>query len=110
MAAGRPLIVCGDLNSVPGSDCIALFAAGAVTHTYPAPAAPPLHPAAAPAELPAPAGVESFAQPLALRPAYSPLPVLANAARVARGCAPAPTDFGSAAGKSYIPPRPLSPL
>eukprot|EP00960_Hanusia_phi_P058513 763912-Hanusia_phi.AAC.3 len=33
-AADLPLVVCGDLNSMPGSDCYSLFVKGRVTHTY----------------------------------------------------------------------------
>ena len=33
-AAGASCVVCGDLNSMPGSDCYSLFISGKVTHTY----------------------------------------------------------------------------
>jgi hypothetical protein len=78
VACGGPLVVCGDLNSLPGSDCHALFAAGAVSHTCPQPPAdlrpPPSRPLL-PAEEPPAGGSEAFAQPLRLRPAYDPPPV-----------------------------------
>ena len=81
-------MVCGDLNSEPGSDCYSLYAAGAVTHTYPvAPDQLAARAAAAgwavsAAEAPAAGGTESFSQPLALRPAYDPQPVPALGPRL----------------------------
>jgi hypothetical protein len=60
---------------MPGSDCHALFAAGAASFTYPASKPPPPQLwNMVPAELPPVGGAEAFAQPLRLRSAYDTPP------------------------------------
>ncbi len=89
-------MVCGDLNSMPGSDCHALFAAGAASFTYPASETPPSQLwNMVPAELPPAGGAEAYAQPLRLRSAYDPPPVRAPRGHVA----PRRTARGMAGGR-----------
>jgi len=73
-AGGNPLVVCGDLNSMPDSDCFNLYTKQHVTHTF-----TPVQQddeatgqvCSQDTEQPV---TKTYSHPLALRPAYNPLP------------------------------------
>ena len=71
-AGGNPLVVCGDLNSMPGSDCFNLYTKQQVTHTF----TPVQQDDEATGQVCSQdtAVTQVYSHPLALRPAYDPLP------------------------------------
>ena len=72
-AEGLPLVVCGDLNSMPGSDCFKLYVEQQVTHTH----TPVIDDNEATGQVFAQRAepvTKTYENSLSLRPAYDPLP------------------------------------
>ena len=82
-AAGRPLVVCGDMNSMPGSDCFNLFTRRQVTHTH----TPALEDDEASGDVVSDAVpvTDTYSHTLELRAAYDPMPAFTTLTDTFRG-------------------------
>mmetsp|Transcript_49813 Transcript_49813/g.164929 ORF Transcript_49813/g.164929 Transcript_49813/m.164929 type:complete len:352 (-) Transcript_49813:93-1148(-) len=86
-ARGGPLVFCGDLNSMPGSDVLALCEGGvAVRHTFTPMREGDDEESGACEPEAAPPAVETFEPPLRLHSAYEPPPAYTTLTDTFRGC------------------------